>query len=344
MPRIDVQLANPGRIPLRRRRRNRADVGMVLPVDWGTERRPAVLVGIVRVRERTQLLAHPGGIRKLIELRGLQRARQSDVCRRPTRRQRLDAGLTRVDVPVPEPVQDLGFELADERLEVALLSRRELPAVVHRQLGAIADVLERPRHRDVASPTASIPVAVSAVAVPAIAAPRIRVRFLPEAREPPRLERRDNARVIRRPRVESTRRDQSRHAFRRVLAELELRRGTGPDDLRVRPRPAVHRIRQLGRWRRWRLDRERRQRRLSVRRQRHALPLLDDDETTPRSEFPLGVTRHRTEQPRERRPVELDHREVVRLEVTRLRLRLHPHDLSPVQPDDVTRPVHVDIQ
>ena len=122
------------------------------------------------------------------------------------------------------------------------------------------------------------------------------------------------------------------HVARHDGTGRAIRRG-----LRVRPRPAVGEVRQLERWLRRRRDVEQRQRRVRARADRHTVLLLHDDETQPRPQLSGGVRRRRCEQPRIVRPVELDAREVARLEVRRPGRRIGANDLMRVDADDVGR-------
>jgi len=118
-----------------------------------------------------------------------------------------------------------------------------------------------------------------------------------------------------------------------------LDRGTSVvvEQLRVRPRPAVGQVGQLGT--RSGVDVQHRQRRASRHRHRHPGPVLHDDEHQPGRDASAGPRTRRGEQPGELGLVEVDRDQVVRLDVGGARPGGGPHDHRGVQTDDVARPV-----
>ena len=205
---------------------------------------------------------------------------------------------------------------ADEGLEVATAAGAERPREVHGELEP-ARGRRGPRGGGAVGP-----------------------RIATEPREPSGFERGNHVGPVRRERPEPAGAEQAGHDARGVGDQRRHDVGAGGDavgDLHVRPRPALLRRRQRFRGVGHHDHRESPGRLLGQR----GLFVGEDDEGQPRQQPPVRG-RHRRVAPRKVGRVELDRREVVRLDVGRARGRVGADDLVGVEPDDVGGPVELD--
>ena len=309
-PRVEVELAQPGRLRAGRREAARAGLHLAVHRRCQGVRRRRPEQALERRLERHPRRVRPR--RRVVRARHAQRALDAD---HPAGRQAA-AGRAQVQVRRARRggVERRRVQLADQRLEAPLGPRGELPGVVDRQ-----------------------PQRAGGRRAPGRVQLRVVGHGLPEAGLDADGERGHQAGQVGGAGLELAGADEPGAGPARVGGEGIGGAGAGgePGDLRVRPRPRLREVRQLaGRV----VEFQHRERAAGLQAGRVAAPDRHQHEPRPQPR-PGRAGGGGREQPREVRARELDLGHVAGLEAGGARRRVAADDLRGVHARDVARPV-----